>query len=133
MTKMEFIKNWFDSHDMSVARKVVIVYDLWQNYIIGEYDEAELYQWVDPEDEIDNPAELWFETDLNNELLDDLWKEFGETIEEAFVDKRKLIATICKVFDSSKEDESGCRCPNGEWLSIKKIVDIIEHMEDYWN
>lgn len=51
---------WFDEHsDLTVEEKVIYVYELWQNYKIDEDEEVELYDYVDPNDEVDSPHELW--------------------------------------------------------------------------
>ena len=62
-------KNWFDKHPKySIEKKVICIYDLYQSYIIDEDVETELYAYVDPDDTIQNPAELWFNDDSENEL-----------------------------------------------------------------
>jgi hypothetical protein len=44
----------------SVKNLVAEVYNLYQDYLINEEQEDELYKLVDPEDKEDSPAELWF-------------------------------------------------------------------------
>lgn len=52
---------WFDEHsDLTVEEKVVYVYELWQNFRIDDDEEEELYRYVDPQNLVDNPAELWW-------------------------------------------------------------------------
>ena len=39
---------------------VAEVHNLFQDYLISEEQEAELYNLADPNNEVDNPAELWY-------------------------------------------------------------------------
>lgn len=56
---------WFDEHpDLTVEEKVVYVYELWSNYRIDEDKEEELYRYVDPEEKVNNPGDLWWDNDL---------------------------------------------------------------------
>ena len=56
---------WFDEHpDLTVEEKVVYVYELWNNYRIDEDEEEELYRYVDPEEKVNNPGDLWWDNDL---------------------------------------------------------------------
>ena len=53
---------WFDEHpNISIEEKVAIVYELWQNYRIDEDEEEELYRYVDPEEKVNNPGEVWYD------------------------------------------------------------------------
>lgn len=57
---MYLAMRWFGEHpDLTVEEKVIYVYELWQNYRIDEDEEVELYDYVDPNDEVDSPYELW--------------------------------------------------------------------------
>lgn len=57
---MYLAMRWFDEHsDLTVEEKVIYVYELWQNYRIDEDEEVELYDYVDPDDKVDSPHELW--------------------------------------------------------------------------
>ena len=68
-TLINFSKKWFDSHkEISVEQKVIWIHDLYQNYTISEKEEEELYSYVDPDDKIDCPADLWYEDFSVNEL-----------------------------------------------------------------
>lgn len=56
---------WFDEHpDLTVEEKVVYVYELWNNYRIDEDEEEELYRYVDQEEKVNNPGDLWWDNDL---------------------------------------------------------------------
>lgn len=44
----------------SIRDMVAEVYNLYQDYMISEAQELELYNLVDPEDQVDSPAELWY-------------------------------------------------------------------------
>ena len=58
---MYLAMRWFDDHsDLTVEEKVVYVYELWQNFRIDDDEEEELYRYVDPQNLVDNPAELWW-------------------------------------------------------------------------
>ncbi len=52
------IKGLRDSY--SIKDLVAEVYNLFQEYLINENQEEELYRLVDPEDAEDCPAELWY-------------------------------------------------------------------------
>ena len=57
---------WFDEHpNVSIEEKVVIVHELWQNYRIDDDEETELYLYVDPEEKVNNPCELWYDYNLD--------------------------------------------------------------------
>jgi hypothetical protein len=44
----------------SIEDLVAEVHNLYQDYMISEAQELELYNLVDPEDQVDSPAELWY-------------------------------------------------------------------------
>lgn len=44
----------------SIKDLVAEVYNLYQDYLINEAQEEKLYRMVDPEEEENNPAELWY-------------------------------------------------------------------------
>lgn len=44
----------------SIENLVAEIHNLYQEYIISEAQELELYNLVDPEDQVDSPAELWY-------------------------------------------------------------------------
>ncbi len=56
-----FIKTLIGKY--SVQDLVIEVHNLYQEWLISENQEVELYYIVDPDDEIDNPSELWYNTD----------------------------------------------------------------------
>ena len=64
----EFIKaltrKW-DAKDL-----VAEIYNLFQDYVISEDQEEELYNLVDPEDEENSPGELWFSGHGCSEMYD---------------------------------------------------------------
>ena len=45
----------------SIKDLVAEVHNLYQDYLISEEQESELYKLVDPNDDENNPAELWFD------------------------------------------------------------------------
>lgn len=46
--------------EYSIRDMVAEVYNLYQEYLINEYQEEELYRIVDPEDIESSPSELWY-------------------------------------------------------------------------
>lgn len=36
------------------------IYNLWQDYMLSDEQESELYKLVDPDDEYDSPGEYWW-------------------------------------------------------------------------
>ena len=60
--KFEALKRFIPSliGKWSVKNLVAEVHNLYQDYLINEEQEDELYKLVDPEDKEDSPAELWF-------------------------------------------------------------------------
>lgn len=104
---VDFCKNWFDNHpEYSVKQKVIWIHDLYQEYEITEKEEDELYAYVDPDDTIQNPAELWFDDDSVNELENALnvsgirytttirdickdieWDNFPQSVDVYFINK----------------------------------------------
>ena len=63
---MYLAMRWFDEHpNISIEEKVAIIYELWQNYRIDDDEEEELYRYVDPEDKVNNPGEVWYDYNLN--------------------------------------------------------------------
>lgn len=63
---MYLAMRWFDEHpNVSIEEKVVIVHELWQNYRIDDDEETELYLYVDPEEKVNNPCELWYDYNLD--------------------------------------------------------------------
>lgn len=44
------------------------IYGLYQDYVISEEQESELYQFVDPQDEYNEPSDYWWAIDGDNEL-----------------------------------------------------------------
>ena len=55
----KFISSIIGKYD--IKDMVAEVHNLYQEYLISEKQEGELYKLVDPKDEVDNPAELWYE------------------------------------------------------------------------
>ncbi len=49
---------------------VACVYDLYQEYIISEDQESELYDLVDPEEKFNDCHNYWHEMDYDNPLLE---------------------------------------------------------------
>ncbi len=69
---VEYCKKWFNSHEeYPIEQKVIWIYDLYQNYRIEEDEEEELYEHVDPNNEINefSPCELWWNDNTTNKLL----------------------------------------------------------------
>lgn len=58
----------------SIKDLVAEVHNLFQDYLISEEQEAELYSIVDPEEKENSPAELWFNDYGCAELYDFLWR-----------------------------------------------------------
>lgn len=59
----------------SIKDLVAEVYNIFQDYLISEEQEAELYSIVDPEEKENSPAELWFKDYGCAELYDFLRRE----------------------------------------------------------
>lgn len=53
-----FVKSLIGKYD--IKDLVAEVHNLYQEYLISEDQEVELYELVDPEDKENNPCELWF-------------------------------------------------------------------------
>ena len=53
-----------------ISPKYIIgcIYGLYEDYVISEEQELELYQLVDPQDEYNEPSEYWWVIDGDNEL-----------------------------------------------------------------
>ena len=53
-----------------ISNKYIIgcIHGLYQNYLISEKQESELYQIVDPQDEYNEPSDYWQAIDGDNEL-----------------------------------------------------------------
>lgn len=49
---------------------VACIYDLFQNYIIDEDQERDLYYMADPDDEYNNCSEYWHEMNYDNPLME---------------------------------------------------------------
>ena len=54
----EFIKQILDKYNLKDL--VAEVHNLYQDYLINEKQENELYELVDPDDKENSPAELWY-------------------------------------------------------------------------
>lgn len=54
----------------SIKDLVAEVYNIFQDYLISEEQECELYSIVDPEEKENSPAELWFKDYGCAELYD---------------------------------------------------------------
>lgn len=66
---MYLAMRWFDEHpNISIEEKVAIIYELWQNYRIDDDEETELYLYVDPEEKVNNPGEIWYDWLLDYNL-----------------------------------------------------------------
>lgn len=63
-TKEKLIRKW------SVKDLVAEVFNLYNDYLISMDQEMELYRLVDPADEEDNPAELWYNDYGCTEMFD---------------------------------------------------------------
>ncbi len=46
------------------------IYDLYQEYLISDSQEAELYELADPDDEYNEPSKYWRELEIENPLLE---------------------------------------------------------------
>lgn len=55
----EFTKGLIGKY--SIKDLVAEVYNLYQDYLVNEDQETELYSLVDPEDKENSPAELWYD------------------------------------------------------------------------
>ena len=66
---MDYCKKWLDEHqEYNVQQKVIWIHGLFQGYEISEKNEEELYAYVDPKDTVQNPADLWWNDDSENQL-----------------------------------------------------------------
>lgn len=59
----------------SIKDLVAEIYNIFQDYLISEKQEEELYSIVDPEEKENSPAELWFKDYGCAELYDFLWRD----------------------------------------------------------
>lgn len=48
-------ENWYEKDILAE------IYNLWQEHMITEAQETELYEIADPEEKFNNPAEYWFD------------------------------------------------------------------------
>lgn len=56
--------------DQNTSPKYLVgcIYGLFEDYIISEIQEAELYKLVDPDDLYNEPSEYWWNIEEDNEL-----------------------------------------------------------------
>lgn len=53
----------------SVPTILAYIYDLYQNWLISEEIEVQLYGFIDPEDEYNDVSEYWWNTNTKNNPL----------------------------------------------------------------
>lgn len=51
--------------------------------------------------------------------------------EETTIRKQEVIARLCTYFGCDRFDDLGAYCGNGTWMSMKRIIDIIESCETF--
>ena len=58
---------------MSPKYIIGCIYGLYEDYVISEEQESELYQFVDPREEYNEPSDYWQAIDGDNELARCIW------------------------------------------------------------
>lgn len=76
MDFIDFAKAWFDKNRnrYSADELCIFIYDLWQDGIIEDDEEDELYAYADPDNLCTEPCELWYDWEKENPLLAS-WEE----------------------------------------------------------
>jgi len=57
-----------EQNGYTIPQMLACIYDLYQDYMIDEPDELDLYFYVDPDEEYNNVSEYWREMDYANPL-----------------------------------------------------------------
>ena len=128
--KLEYNEKYIDSHkdEHYLEQWIVWVYDLYQNFEIEEDEEEYLYGYFDPEDKVSNPAELWFSGIY--EEKNPLTAILDRANREIKVNKFEFTEMLLRHYQADRNNTSGCGY-NGEWLSIKNILDILNDCVEY--
>ena len=67
-SKYEGVKRKLSELDMDIPSKLACIYDLWQERVLSDEQEEELYALVDPEEKYNNVYDYWYYMDFDNPL-----------------------------------------------------------------